>query len=127
MPANNARDWFQRADSDLLNIENNLNAQEIPWDTIVFHAHQAIEKYLKGLLVANGALPQRSHDLVELIRTSSRFAPAVLPFEQDCRLLNRLYVACRYPEANVPQEPEARQALQVARKVKAIVLKAGSP
>ena len=127
MAQNNARDWFQRADSDLLNIENNLQAREIPSDTVVFHAHPAIEKYLKGVLVADGAVPPRTRDLVELIRATSQFAPAVLPFEQDCRLINRLHVACRYPEANVPQEPEARQALQVALKIKAVVLKAGTP
>lgn len=93
MPPNNAGDWFQRAENDLLNIENNLKSQRIPWDTVVFHAHQAIEKFLKGLLVANGAIPQRSHDLVELLQACTQFAPAVLSFEQDCRLLNRLYVA----------------------------------
>lgn len=83
MPPNNAAEWFQRADNDLLNIENNLKSQKIPWDTIVFHAHQAIEKYLKGLLVANGAVPQRSHDLIELIRATSGFAQALLPLNKN--------------------------------------------
>ena len=127
MPPNNAGDWFQRAENDLLNIENNLKSQRIPWDTVVFHAHQAIEKFLKGLLVANGAIPQRSHDLVELLQACTQFAPAVLSFEQDCRLLNRLYVACRYPEANTPQEAEALNSFQVAIRLKEVVLKNYKP
>ena len=123
MPPNNAVDWFQRADCDLLNIENNLASRVVPWATVVFHAHEGIEKYLKGLLVANGAMPRKTHDLVELIRECKQFAPELLQFEQDCRLLNRLYIACRYPEATAPGESDARRSFEVATKVKAIILR----
>ena len=127
MPPNNAADWFQRADSDLLNIENNLKSPTVPWDTVAFHAHQAIEKYLKGLLVANGATPRRTHDLVELVAECSQYARELLPFEQDCRLITRLYVACRYPEANAPGELDARKSFNVAAQIKQIVLKSYKP
>lgn len=32
------RQWIRRAENDLLNVRNNLAAQEIPWDTICFHS-----------------------------------------------------------------------------------------
>lgn len=32
------RAWVLKAEHDLLNIENNLAAREIPWDTVGFHA-----------------------------------------------------------------------------------------
>ena len=28
------RQWIRRAENDLLNVRNNLAAQEIPWDTL---------------------------------------------------------------------------------------------
>jgi hypothetical protein len=35
------RAWVIKADSDLLNIANNLAAARVPWDTVCFHAQQA--------------------------------------------------------------------------------------
>lgn len=37
--------WFEKASNDLKNIENNLIADDIPTDSIYFHAQQSIEKY----------------------------------------------------------------------------------
>ena len=31
------RAWVLKAEHDLLNIENNLAARKIPWDTVGFH------------------------------------------------------------------------------------------
>ena len=56
-----ARAWVEKAENDLLCIENNLVAQRVPWDVVVFHAQQAAEKLLKesrpeiGLLSRFGA------------------------------------------------------------------------
>ncbi len=55
--------WLRKADHDLLNIENNLAAKEIPWDTICFHAQQAVEMVLKAFLVHQGSDLSKTHDL----------------------------------------------------------------
>jgi HEPN domain len=44
----NYASWFAKAEHDLLNIQNNLAAVQIPWDTVCFHAQQAAEKCLEG-------------------------------------------------------------------------------
>ena len=33
------RAWLQKAEHDLLNVENNLAASRTPWGTVCFHAH----------------------------------------------------------------------------------------
>ena len=43
-PPSNCAPWLAKAENDLLNIENTLSADRIPWDTICFHAQQAAEK-----------------------------------------------------------------------------------
>jgi hypothetical protein len=48
---------------DLLNIENNLAAARVPWDTVC-----CAEKYLKALLISNGVASPKSHDLRLLIQ-----------------------------------------------------------
>jgi hypothetical protein len=32
------RTWIAKADSDLLDIHNNLASARVPWDTVCFHA-----------------------------------------------------------------------------------------
>jgi len=53
-PESNYASWLCKADHDLLNINNNLAASQIPWDAICFHAQQIAEKVLKGFLVYHG-------------------------------------------------------------------------
>jgi len=60
------RSWANKAEHDLLNIENNLVAKKIPWDTVGFHAQQCGEKYLKALLVFRRSDFPKIHDLTEL-------------------------------------------------------------
>jgi hypothetical protein len=36
------RSWVSKAEHDLLNIENNLAANDIPWDTVCFHANNVV-------------------------------------------------------------------------------------
>ncbi|HXJ91993.1 MAG TPA: HEPN domain-containing protein [Terriglobia bacterium] len=49
-----ARGWFLKAESDLRTAERMIEGDG-PYDTACFHAQQAVEKYLKGLLTFMGA------------------------------------------------------------------------
>lgn len=44
-----ARQWLAKGQNDLLNADNNLNAEQVPLDTVCFHCQQAAEKMLKAL------------------------------------------------------------------------------
>ena len=59
--------WVAKAERDLLNIANNVAADETPWDTVCFHAQQAAEKLLKGFLMTEASFHLTS-------TTSSRFS-----------------------------------------------------
>lgn len=62
-----ARQWVAKARNDLLNADNNLNAADIPSDTVCFHCQQAAEKLLKAFLAARGTPPPHTHDLLLLL------------------------------------------------------------
>ena len=49
-----ARQWLSKATNDLLNADNNLKSDVVPFDTVCFHCQQAAEKLLKAYLVGNG-------------------------------------------------------------------------
>src|SRR5664280_107092 len=57
--------WLARAREDLQMAEALAKAELATWG-VCYHAQQSLEKGLKALLVATGADPPRSHNLVRL-------------------------------------------------------------
>lgn len=121
------RSWVEKAEHDLLNIDNNLAAKEIPWDTVGFHAQQCGEKYLKALLVFHRIDFPKIHDLTELYA----LLPKDLRPPLDPRLLDRLNpyaIEGRYPGVWEPVErDEALRAVEAARAVRDAVRRALPP
>jgi HEPN domain-containing protein len=58
--------WFDKGDGDLRTAKALLAMDDIPTSAIGFHAQQAAEKYLKGILVAKGIEPPYEHGLRRL-------------------------------------------------------------
>ena len=110
--------WIAKADNDLLNIRNNLDAARVPWDTVCFHAQQAAEKMLKAFLVSRGLIAPRTHDLIALLADVAGADASMATLEDDCRLLTPYAVMLRYPGAceNLPED-EARQAVAGAQRI----------
>jgi len=65
-------EWIEKADHDLGSAK--IIYLHLPdyFDTIAFHCQQAVEKYLKALLVYYCIEFSRSHDLVYLLELLSR-------------------------------------------------------
>ena len=61
------KEWLRKADNDLLNVENNLNSERVPTDTVCFHCQQCAEKYLKAYLVYRKIEFPNIHNLLRLI------------------------------------------------------------
>lgn len=111
--------WLNKAESDLLNIENNLMAEKVPWDTVCFHAQQVAEKLLKGFLVLHGYQPFRTHDLIALLTHCVMVAPELAELEPDCQALTYYAVAVRYPDdLYEPTEAEGRRMIAAMRRVR---------
>lgn len=118
-PETNHAAWMAKGDHDLLNIENNLAASNVPWDTVCFHAQQAAEKFLKAFLVSRGQLPPRTHDLVALVADCAEADASLAAMEADGRTLTYYSVSARYPDdVFEPTEVEARHMVEIARRVR---------
>jgi HEPN domain-containing protein len=127
VPPKGVEAWFSRAEGDLLNVENNLASPNVPWETVLFHSHQATEKYLKGVLVKNNAVVPKTHDLVARLRVANQFVAGLKVFEPDCSMVSALYLSSRYPETSDPSEAQARAALALARSIRAVILQSLQP
>jgi HEPN domain-containing protein len=124
------REWRDFADSDLHTARVLFEGQDadVLAHIIAFHAHQAAEKYLKGLLVMSGEEPPRIHVLPELLRRTVTRIP-----DLDSRALriattnlNNYYIPSRYPaEVGGPAGPigpeEAAEALAWAEEIAAAI------
>lgn len=122
-----AQEWFDKADEDLGVAEHLLAENAFP-APICVHAHQAVEKYLKGLLVFHGKDIRdefKIHNLEKLYEyvhtLDERIGDEV---KESCFVLNRYYVEARYP-ADMPEYPwkDVKEAVEAARTVKSSIEK----
>ena len=122
-PESNFVSWLRKADHDLLNINNNLAANQIPWDTICFHAQQIAEKVLKGFLIYHGGDLLKTHDLVALLAQCVALDPLLATLEADCRALTSFGIAARYPDDLFePSEADGREMVKAAQQVRTAIL-----
>ncbi|MGE0644103.1 MAG: HEPN domain-containing protein [Nitrospira sp.] len=112
------RAWVLKAEHDLLNIENNLAAREIPWDTVGFHAQQCVEKYLKALLICRQIDPPKIHDLTELYALVPDGLLEGLNVH-SLEELNPYSIEGRYPGVWEPvEQTEALRAVEAVRTIR---------
>ena len=119
-----ARRWFQKAENDLLNVENNLKAERYASDTVCFHCQQTAEKYLKGFLAWHRVPFAKIHDLPELLKQVKQVAGADAERLSDrIFLLDPYSVSIRYPQEyeDEPDEQEVQEAVEAAYAVRAWV------
>lgn len=114
--------WLIKANKDLKVSENEiiLPPEDMVTDAICFHSQQAVEKYLKAYLIFKQVEFDKTHNLEFLleicIEIDSDFS------EIDVGNLSFFAVEVRYPDDfYIPTEQEARECLEIARKVKEFV------
>ena len=120
-----AQEWFDKADEDL-GVAEHLRKEHAFPAPICAHAHQAVEKYLKGFLVLRGHDIKdefKIHNLVKLYEYAhaldERFNDTV---KESCFTLNRYYIEARYP-ADMPEYPwkEVEGAVNAAKGVQKVI------
>ncbi len=111
-----AKRWFDKARNDLLDADNNLAADKVPYDTVCFHCQQAAEKLLKGFLVAHGCEYPITHNLFVILDKVIEYDRLAESLREALSLLNPYAVEVRYPgdelTLTIDNATEARQATQ---------------
>lgn len=102
--AADARDfkaWYGRAHEDL-EIARLLHEESAYDGAVCFHAHQAVEKILKGVFYLHGKTPERTHFTETLADGLTRYEPRLKAHRRALRELDAIYVPSRYPKQGVP-------------------------
>jgi len=105
--------WLDRAKSSLA-ISKNKSDENIFYEDLCFQAQQAVEKALKGLLISYNIEPEKTHNLVLLIKELSKYIS--IPEEiSETAILNDYAVQTRYPGDYTPiEEEEYKNAIKIA-------------
>ena len=122
---NVVRSWFKKAENDLRTAEHTLTLEHPPCDTVCFHAQQCAEKYLKGFLTFHEIDFPKTHSIEDLVLLCQKVAPSIESEVGDVEILSSYGVEVRYPDEiyyDIPEE-DAREAIELAKKVKTVVLK----
>jgi HEPN domain-containing protein len=112
---NDYKIWLDRAKSSLVISQTKID-ENVFYEDLCFQAQQAVEKALKGLLIFHNVEPEKTHNLVSLIKELSKYTE--LPEEiNEAIILNDYAVQTRYPGDYTPvDEEEYNNAVMVAEK-----------
>jgi HEPN domain-containing protein len=115
--------WIKKAENDLLTAERELSFEDVITQTICFHCQQAAEKYLKAFLVHHQIYFTKTHKILELLELCMKVDSSFRDELQDADNLTDYAVEIRYPDVWLePTIVEAKEAFQIAQKVKEFVL-----
>lgn len=117
-------DWFWLAKDNLAfaraGLEDGFYAQ------VCFLSQQAVEKAMKGFLVANNKKYPKSHDLITLLDLMD--VAWLDPYLNNLKDLSEIYIPLRYPDAmagsladRLPNKEEAEEFLGRAEEIVALI------
>jgi HEPN domain-containing protein len=109
-------DWLRHARSDLA-LAKAPQPVGVLLEMLCFHAQQAAEKSIKAVLIGQGIVPPRTHDISALLERVQ--PPLSIPAEmQEATHLTDYAVLTRYPGgADSVTEEQYRQAVASAERV----------
>lgn len=121
------KEWFRKAQHDLLFLENApFDIEDPPTDTACRLAHMVAEYSLKGYLVLNKKKIPKTHQLGDLLDDciSIHHDESFEVLREDCIELTKYKVEMTYPSP-IPEEidvEEARSAIKKARRINNFIL-----
>ncbi len=116
------KQWLEKADHDLLNAQTVIEYQPLILDTACFHCQQAVEKYLKSFLVFKKQDILKTHDIRFLLEQCSLLDGEFK--NTDVKNIQDFAIDVRYPDNSInPSMEETKEYLEIANRIKSIVLK----
>lgn len=99
------KQWLQKANEDLFVVDKLTEFEIIATSSICFHCQQAVEKFLKAYLIANGIEIKKTHNIEFLLSECADFDTDFADI--DPKELSDFGVDVRYPgDMYIPSKEE---------------------
>ncbi|MEM5820944.1 MAG: HEPN domain-containing protein [Candidatus Aenigmatarchaeota archaeon] len=120
---NSKNKWIEYANEDLEEAKEKLLKKKYRY--ACYFAQQAAEKFLKAFLIQNDKPFRKTHNILELIEMCKEIDGDFENLKKEnVELLTSYAIVSRYPEFEIEiSEEEAKEAIEIAEKVKEFVLK----
>lgn len=111
-------EWFERGKRDL-EVAKILLSEEKYSNVVLFHIHQAVEKYLKGFLIYKGWKLKKIHDIEVLITEAVIFNKEFQKYLDFSRKLTAFYLEERYPPGPISSfsKYEIKEILELSEEI----------
>lgn len=107
------KEWIKKSEGDVGTAVRESSVKEgANWDAVCFHAQQAVEKYLKGILQEIEKPFSKTHDLSVLLELALSEFSELSVLADDLEWLSALAVEFRYPGEEALEE-DAKHALAI--------------
>jgi HEPN domain-containing protein len=120
--------WLDKAERDFDAAEHLLAQGARFREIVAFHCQQAVEKYLKALLVRRQVDFPKTHDIKKLLGWVATTDPQLAESLLDADVLTPFGVEVRYPSDAPELVPgDETEAFEIARRVKDSVMASLQP
>ncbi len=114
------KQWLFKANEDLLVVEKLTEYEIVATSSVCFHCQQAVEKFLKAFLIANGIEIRKTHNIEYLLSECTDFDNDFV--EIDPKELSDFGVDARYPgDMYIPDPNETLEYKKLAFEIKDLV------
>ena len=129
-PVDTPAEWFRYADENWQVAEREYRYHEPACHTICFLCQSAAEKYLKGYLIAQGWMLEKTHDIIRLLELCTEYNPIFIELVPQGAVLNEYITEGRYPGDIAYEEigrEDAEEALEIVRRIRERVVEKKKP
>ncbi len=114
------KQWLFKANEDLLVVNKLTEFEIIATSSVCFHCQQAVEKFLKAYLIANGVEIKKTHNIEYLLSECADFDKDFADI--DPKELSDFGVDARYPgDMYVPGKDETLEYKNLAFEIRNLV------
>jgi HEPN domain-containing protein len=112
---------FDKAERDVMSIVilrgDTVYPLDRKYDIICFHATQAVEKYLKGYILNNGAKVEKIHNLEVLLSGAMAIDKSFENISSECLLLNQYVAGIKYANRDSITGSDVNKVLKALQKI----------
>lgn len=112
------QDFLKKAEEELKYIQWDLKGNLYP--AVCFWSQQVAEKSLKALWLFYEKRPIKIHSIKTLVEGLEKIVPEIKNFRKKAIILDRFYIATRYPNGDLKESfslADAQQAYGVAKEI----------